>query len=440
VRAPARPPRRSALGVEALDSRVLLNASPLELPPPDHDFAWDVQRLATFLDPATAVPSSAAETLANVRATEAPPEDVPRDGWTPVTPDSPVTLALKTKLRSLPADLKPEVAFGDDNGDGGPEVCVRLGPSLSIFLQFAPNRDPKNPDPGEPPVHLQVLGFSLEQGGVDHLVVVEFDPPGGGDLEGLGALHLRGLRHHEEDDHSADRESSVLLTSALLTTPTGFEQAPAFAPEATGPGVPPSPPGPAALRAPGLTQSEIADIVFRADGASFDLPPGETPSRLAPLPPAATLGLPEASPDLVPLAKANLAVVPAFVAGDTERPAPVPEPSQDLDLAVTSFVIGLDEMPPARRVASAARPPEPAPEASADTPDPLGTDAPPDGERRPKASPMTDHGFACWGWLSDLIQRDDRPVVLCQALLLEAVTVLGSWRRRRTAPAAPLSR
>src|SRR5262249_4305012 len=154
--------------------------------------------------------------------------------------------------------------------------------------------------------------------------------------------------------------------------------------------------------------------------------------------------LPEASADLVPLAKANLAVVPAYMVGDADRPAaPAAEPSAARDLALDSFVVGVDELPPARRPASTAECSELASGTIADAAHPSYQDAvaPVVGESRPEGPPLGALAFQCPAWLGDLAPRDDRSSVLAQTLLVEALAVLVSWRlTRRAAPPDPRPR
>src|SRR5262249_54182212 len=109
-------------------------------------------------------------------------------------------------------------------------------------------------------------------------------------------------------------------------------------------------------------RAEAENLAGGPTDQPLDFPPADA-DRSSSLLADVVLDLPEATPDLVPLAKANLAVVPAFVVGDTTRPAgPLAspdEPGTTHDLALTSFVIGLEDPTRAGRLTPAAGCPEP---------------------------------------------------------------------------------
>jgi hypothetical protein len=421
------------LCIEPLGSRILLSAGPLDPAPTDHTVTRDLQDARAILTQ----PHVTVEALA-----PADSEGAPDSAWAPVSADSQVAQALKAQLLSLPADLTPQVTLQDVNGDGLPEVCVNLGPDLKMFVKLTFDQGAAVPSAlGDGPVRVKALGFSFDVSGVDHLLVLKFDRPDDRDSpDRPDAMLFSADRHHEND--SADLAASALLPASPLVTVGNLERQAALAADATSETMPVLLVARGAEVAARLARPEADDLAAGPTGQPPGPPTAEI-DRSTSLLTQAGLDLPEATADLVPLAKANLAVVPAFVVGDAVQ---LTEPPAELgtahDLALSSFVIGLDELPssgPDRtaaidRVFSEGCPP---PQASGN--DGEAAYSPPaesaTGEATPPTdSPLRDLALRCRAWLADLCRRDDRILLLAQALLAVALVVLSSWRlTRRTA-------
>lgn len=354
----------------------------------------------------------------------------------------PTVDALQSSLTTWTAP--PAVTSGELNvgGESYPVLDLQFGSTAQVVLAFGSGGATTLEEPeGSPGVSVLGAGIAVQTATGDQRYLLDFvhhldwdgivpppapgpyEPPGPGVVPGPNAAGTRGAgdAYVCEQGMSQGTTPCEMMAEMVDPSPTGRTKG-----------------------------SRIADGLARWDGGGSDGMTDGTPDGVeidAADPDGQTLALvtmdwdlPDAKQELVPLHRANLAVVPTYVVGEAPAPtAPAAAADPREDLRLTDEVVGLDQ-PPSTDTATGADAPiaAAADELFRNMPFAVGPrgpfsqsaeEAPPTNAAVPLETFLSRFASQCDRLFAELAQPDAQTTTTAaQAVAAEALLSFGLWR------------